>query len=65
MKDRIMWKPQRRPRITDCAHDERTVTVTAGIQRAACEGCGHVMMRFAHDGLEDLLLETAAETAAG
>jgi hypothetical protein len=65
MKDRIVWEPQRRPKITDRAHDERIVTVTAGIQRAACEGCGHVMMRFAHDGLEDLLLEQPAETTAG
>lgn len=59
-----MWKPQRRPRITECAHDQRTVTVTAGIQRAACGNCGHVMMEFAHDGLEDLILEQTAEAAA-
>lgn len=59
-----MWKPQRRPRIADCAHEQRTITVTAGIERASCEDCGHVRMQFAYDGLEDLALEKASEVQA-
>lgn len=55
-----MWKPQRRPSITECAHEARTVTVTAGIKRAVCEDCGHVMMQSARATVEELLIETAA-----
>ncbi len=40
--------------LTDSCHHTRTVTTElAGLEREACEACGHVSMRFLYDVFED------------
>ncbi len=55
-----MWKTARRPRVKECDHEKRVVTITAGIQRSSCERCGHVIMAFAHDTIAGLALDDPA-----
>ena len=59
-----MWKTARRPRIDQCDHHKRVVTTTAGLERSACESCGHVIMRFAHDNFLGHELVTEPEPQA-
>lgn len=41
--------------LTDgCSHMKTVTTETAGLERDACEACGHVSMRFLYDVFEDL-----------
>ncbi len=41
--------------LTDsCLHRKTVTTETAGLERDACETCGHVSMRFLYDVFEDL-----------
>jgi hypothetical protein len=45
--------------LTDsCSHMKTVTTETAGLERDACETCGHVSMRFLYDVFEDLAEQT-------
>jgi hypothetical protein len=45
--------------LTDsCRHMKTVTTQTAGLERDACETCGHVSMRFLYDVFEDLAEKT-------
>ena len=33
-------------RIEECRHSDTITTVTAGLERTACESCGHVSVQF-------------------
>lgn len=46
-----MWSATRstRTRVTECKHENRIATTTAGLERAACEVCGHVRMTYVFD----------------
>lgn len=44
--------------LTDsCYHTKTVTTELAGLERKACEACGHVSMRFVYDVFEDLAKE--------
>lgn len=51
-----MWNTTRGSKeLTDsCRHTKTVITETAGLERDACETCGHVSMRFLYDVFEDL-----------
>jgi len=38
-----------RPRLSTCVHEIAVSTVTAGLERRVCEGCGHVSVRYIAD----------------
>jgi len=41
--------------LTDsCRHMKRITTETAGLERAACEACGHVSMKYLYDVFEEM-----------
>ncbi len=41
--------------LTDsCRHMRTIITETAGLERAACETCGHVSMKYLYDVFEQL-----------
>lgn len=46
-----MWSAIRstRTRVTECTHENRITTITAGLERAACEVCGDVRMTYVFD----------------
>ena len=42
--------------LTDsCRHIKTVTTETAGLQRDACEACGHVSVRFLFDVFEEMV----------
>lgn len=41
-----------RTRVTECTHENRIATTTAGLERAACENCGDVVMTYVFDTFE-------------
>ena len=51
-----MWNSTRgsKERTDHCDHLKTVTTETAGLEREACQTCGHVSMRYVHDAFEDL-----------
>ncbi len=41
---------RRRPLTVGCSHTRTVMTITAGLQRVACEDCGRVTIGYAGDG---------------
>lgn len=48
----------------ECEHPEVVTTETAGIERAVCESCGHVSIRFIREGAVWLKVDRLFESAA-